>query len=93
MDLKVQNEWKSEYFIFDGNIVKYDAPGNISYGISGKILGFDEKLPLFAAGIAQIQDGTSNEDWRNSFLYRDDAMDQLYIQLGFAYYDKKVNGN
>lgn len=91
MDLKQFEEWQSAYFIFDNQIVRYDAPGNIAYGIAGKLLNIDEITLLSAAGFAQMMDGTSKQEWQNSFLYGDDPVDQLNIQIGFRYYEKRTN--
>ena len=48
MDLKQLPEWKSAYFIFDGHIVREDAPGNIAYGIAGNVMGFSDNTLYYA---------------------------------------------
>ena len=90
LDLKQKAEWQSEYFIFDGMIVRSDAPGNIAYGIAGKTLNIDEQTLLMAAGVAQNAAGTSKSEWKNNIFYGDDPSDQLNIKIGFMYYDQAV---
>ena len=88
LDLKQKKDWLSNYFIFDGKIVSKDAPGNIAYGIAGKIMGISEDILFQAAGIAQQRAGTSRPEWKTNF-YGDDPMDQINITIGINYYEKK----
>lgn len=88
LDLKQLPEWKSAYFIFDGHIVRGDAPGNIAYGIAGKIMGFSDYVLYSAAGFAQQRAGTSRPEWEETF-HGDDPYDQLSIAIGISYVKKR----
>ena len=86
--LDLKQVWHSEYFIFDGHVVRGDAPGNIAYGIAGKLLGISESLLLFGAGFAQQRAGTSDPSWMNDY-FGDDPVDQFYIHVGFNYVESR----
>ena len=90
LDLKQRPEWKSAYFIFDGKIVPFDAPGNIAFGIAGRMLNIPESILRFGAGMAQIIAGNSNPEWQNFRYFGDDPMDQLMTIIGFRYYYKRL---
>lgn len=90
IDLKSDPEWKySSCFIFDNRVVRGDAPGNIAYGIAGRILNIDLGLLLDAAGAAQIKAKTSTERWRQ-YGNGDDPVDQINIQIGYFYADDMI---
>ena len=84
LDLKQYPEWKSAYFIFDDNIYRYDAPGNIAYGIAAGFFGIPSDVFLRAAGMAQVIAGTSQDNWSDT--YGDDPYDQLCIWVGYDYF-------
>ena len=80
-DLKAQAEWQGkEHYIYNGNIVWFDAPGNILYGYLGKSMGFSDLVLYAAPGVAQIAVGTSS--WNFAFSFFDDPRDQENIRLG-----------
>ena len=87
LDLKQKKEWQSEYFIFDGNVYRSDAPGNIAYGMAGELLGIKTDLLMWAAGYAQKRAGTSLDEWNK--YNGDDPYDQLCIEVGRTYVVKK----
>ena len=80
-DLKSKSEWQGkEHFIYNGEIIWYDDPGNILYGYLGKAMGFEDLTLLSAAGAVQILTGTSSWDYVSSFF--DDPRDQKSIKMG-----------
>ena len=80
-DLKSKAEWQGkEHYIYNGEILWYDDPGNILYGYLGKAMGFEDFILLSAAGAVQIATGTSSWDYISSFF--DDPRDQKSIQMG-----------
>ncbi|GKU23225.1 polymorphic toxin type 44 domain-containing protein [Clostridium folliculivorans] len=92
LDLK-NNGWNESQYIFDGVIVRGDAPGNILYGYLGKAFGYSDELLKRAAGYAQAKAGTNIEHpewgtWMGDAPYGDDPIDQFYIQVGISYYYK-----
>ncbi len=88
VDLKNQGYNASKY-IYIGNIIDGDAPGNIAYGYLGKAFGFTDQLLLRAAGYAQKRAGTSRPEWGEPLgeePYGDDPRDQRKIKQGIALY-------
>jgi len=80
-DLKSKTEWQGkEHFIYDGEIIWYDEPGNILYGHLGKVMGFEDVILKSAGGAVQIATRTSS--WRYILSYFDDPRDQKAIQKG-----------
>ena len=80
-DLKSQSEWQNRaHFIYNGEIVWYDEPGNILYGHLGKVMGFDDNILKAAGGAVQILQGRSS--WEFASSYFDDPRDQKAIQKG-----------
>lgn len=86
LDLKDQPEWESSYYIFNNEVVRHDATGNIAYGMAGRLLGIHKDLLLKAAGVAQIVDNKKIELGfaKSNF---DDPIDQYNIILGYLYAD------
>ena len=90
-DLKNQG-WTDSQYIFDGNVYRGDAPGNILYGQLGTAFGFSQELLLRAAGFAQFMAGTNEPEWGHYLgdePYGDDPYDQFCIKVGIFYYIKK----
>lgn len=88
-DLKNQG-WNNPAFYYEGEVIRYDAPGNISYGYLGKHFGFSNELLQRAAGLAQVRAGTSDPSFgtpTGNFPYGDDPVDQRYIILGIKKYN------
>ena len=80
-DLKSKTEWQGkEHFIYDGEIIWYDDPGNILYGHLGKAMGFEDIILKSAGGAVQIATQTSS--WSYFSSYFDDPRDQSAIQKG-----------
>ena len=80
-DLKSKSEWQGkEHFIYNGEIIWYDEPGNILYGHLGKVMGFEDVILKSAGGAVQIATGTSS--WSYVSSYFDDPRDQKAIQKG-----------
>jgi len=72
---------KFKAYVFNGEKVRYDAPGNIHYGYVGSrtIWGFPKVLHYYA-GKAQEQKGQYPRD-----VFGDDLTDSYYIDLGIKY--------
>lgn len=86
-DLKSHSEWQGrEHFIYNGEVIWYDDPGNILYGYLGKAMGFNDLILKSAGGAVQIATGTSSWNYVTSFF--DDPRDQASIQLGIDKYKK-----
>lgn len=60
-DIKLSPEWPSRWYIYEGDIIRYDAPGNILFGYVGKLFGYDDKFLSAGAGAYQFYEGHS--DW------------------------------
>ena len=68
-DLKSKPEWKTkQHYIYEGEIIDYDSPGNILYGYLGKSMGFEDGILFAAAGAAQIMDRTTSFKYMLSFF-------------------------
>lgn len=92
-DLKQLPEWgNSSLYVFNGEIVDRDAPGNIMYGYMGHAYGIPDAVLCLGAAYAQLQAETTRIEWL-AFPYPpgtwgDDPMDQLNIERGIAFYKK-----
>ena len=84
MDLKNQPEWQHEHYVFYGEVIDKDAPGNINYGYFGAGIGFSNLTLEGGAGYAQIRAGTSSFEYILNF--GDDPRDQLRIKQGISLY-------
>ena len=84
MDLKSQPEWQHSAFIYDGEIVDQDVPGNINYGYFGTFCNIPDVVLLAGAGYAQIKD--KNSDWAFWFTFFDDPRDSYRAMQGIALY-------
>jgi len=87
LDLKTSWNLKNNAFlVYNGDIMRYDAPGNIVYGYLGKLFGFSN-FELLGGGIyAQFKDGTVKNDWI-FYTGGDDPVDQYYIRYGINLYN------
>jgi RHS repeat-associated protein len=52
-------------FVFEDNKMEAQDVGNHHYGVVGRAAGFNERLLLEQAGVAQIRGGTSRPEWQN----------------------------
>ena len=89
-DLKNQPDWQHEHFIYNGEIIDKDAPGNINYGYLGKVFGFPDIILYAGAGYAQLKSG--NSDIKFIFSWFDDPRDQDRIKQGINIYKKSHSG-
>ena len=88
-DLKSKSEWQTrEHYIYEGEIIWYDDPGNMLYGYLGMTMGFEEEILYKAAGAVQIATKTSS--WSYVSSYFDDPRDQASIKKGIQKY-KEIN--
>lgn len=85
-DLKNTPEWQDDWYIYEGDIVKKDATGNILFGYVGKVFGYDDEFLCAGAGAYQIKSLTS--DLRFVGTYFDDPYDNAMIRRGISYYNK-----
>ena len=86
MDLKRQPGWQHSAFIYDGEIISYDDPGNINFGYFGKFCNFPEFVLIAAPGLIQIRDGTS--DWSFWTTVFDDPRDTYRVLQGIDIYER-----
>lgn len=84
MDLKNQPEWQHSAYIYDGEIVDQDVPGNINYGYFGTFCNIPDVVLLAGAGYAQARAG--NSDWAFWFTFFDDPRDSYRVMQGIALY-------
>jgi hypothetical protein len=77
-------------FVYDGQHVSSDAPGNIHYGYVGAgPFWSSPQLLLSEAGKAQQSAGTSQPQWQNAYFHGDDPVDQVNILWGVnVYYNR-----
>lgn len=87
MDLKRQPGWQHSAFIYDGEIISYDDPGNINFGYFGKFCNFPEFVLIAAPGLIQIRDGTS--DWSFWTTVFDDPRDTYRVLQGINIYESQ----
>lgn len=86
MDLKRQPEWQHSAFIYDGEIISYDDPGNINFGYFGTFCNFPKSALLLGAGVIQIRDHTSN--WSFWMTFFDDPRDTCRALQGIEIYKR-----
>ena len=86
LDIKLTEEWKFEdgkMYIYNGNILRYDDPGNINFGYVGAVL-FPLDVLCFGAGMNQISNyGFQFGDFSTFF---DDPRDNEMIKYGYSLY-------
>jgi RHS repeat-associated protein len=90
-DLKNTPQYSSKThplgFIYDGQHISSDAPGNIDYGYVGAAPFWSSpQLLLYEAGKAQQSAGTSQPQWQNEYFHGDDPVDQVNILWGINMY-------
>jgi hypothetical protein len=61
-DLKNKPEWQKNKYIYDGEVVDGDVPGNIHYGWLGKVFDLPDNWLTNSAGIYQITQDALNKD-------------------------------
>ena len=91
-DLKNLPDWQKEHFIYNGEIINKDVPGNISYGYLGKAMEIPDEILIKAAGYAQQQAGTSSPEWVRLEGFGDDPRDTTRIKQGISIYDEWHKG-
>jgi hypothetical protein len=84
-DLKSRGWSVERDYLFMGEAIRGDAPGNILYGYLGTAYGFPEVVLLAGAGYAQIVDGNARPEFIGSYF--DDPSDQYYIRKGIDLYN------
>ncbi|MBO2946249.1 hypothetical protein JJQ72_20040 [Paenibacillus sp. F411] len=88
LDLKNQPDWQHSHFIYSGEVVDKDVPGNISYGYFGKVMNIPDRLLTAGAGFAQIKAGTFSINGLNFTSFGDDPRDTQRILQGIKIYYK-----
>ena len=82
-DLKNRANWnlrKGATYIYNDIPLRWDEPGNISFGYIGSAIFGTDVLQL-GAGMYQIMSGTS--EWGYVSSYGDDPLDSMCIQYGY----------
>jgi RHS repeat-associated protein len=90
-DLKNTPEYNSKTyqmgFIFNGQHVSSDAPGNLQFGYVGAAAVWSTpQILLVGAGAAQQKAGTSLPIYQNQYFHGDDPADQVNILWGINMY-------
>jgi len=65
---------------------RWDVPGNIYFGLVGRMAGFGKWYLHFGAGVAQHLNEFPWNLWKNLWANQDDPPDQVAIDVGFAVY-------
>jgi len=89
MDVKNQSGWQHSAFIYDGELVDQDVPGNINYGYFGKFCNIPASALLMGAGYAQIAAGTYKLEFYQTFF--DDPRDTYRLLQGIEIYNQWHN--
>ena len=86
LDIKLQEEWKfdsGKVYLFNGNRLRMDDPGNINFGYVGAVI-FPLDILCLGAGLNQIKNwGFEFGDFSTFF---DDPRDNQMIKYGYALY-------
>ena len=88
-DLKSRDDWNLKLgvaYVYNGIPLRWDEPGNISFGYIGSAI-FDADMLKFGAGVYQVYSGTSS--WEYASSYFDDPLDSMCIEYGY-YLKNKV---
>lgn len=86
MDLKNQPEWQHSAFIYDGEIVDQDVPGNINYGYFGSYCNIPQSVLMAGAGYAQLSAGTAEVEFYVTLF--DDPRDTYRTFQGVEIYEE-----
>lgn len=70
-------------YIYSGELIRYDAPGNICYGYVASSLGFRDWVVQGGARAAQIADNLYHE---KGLTFKDNSGDAKYVQKGINLY-------
>jgi hypothetical protein len=95
-DLKSKDEWKDPKYVYDGEVVGNDVPGNINFGNLGKVFDIPDEELVKAAGVYQIWTDMNNPKKRlwdmvkgfNLDSFGDDPRDTAEIRRGIGIYKK-----
>ena len=88
-----KNNRNYKSYIYNGNLIRYDAPGNINYGFVAKSLGLSDLTIQAGAAIEQFGHDLFKE---NSLSLSDNKGDLEYVQMGidlFSPQDSCTNSN
>lgn len=85
VDLKNQPSWEKGAYIYEGELLRRDAFGNMLFGYVGKLFGYDDEFLCAGAGAYQIISFTSS--WRYWDTYFDDPDDTEMIRRGIKIYN------
>ena len=102
LDLKRQPGWGSPKFVYDGEVVNNDVPGNVLYGYLGKHFDIPDSLLYFGAGSNQIKNAikAALKEGRNPLevlkdfnleTFGDDPRDTARIRQGIDSWNKKYS--
>ena len=82
-DLKNQDDWELKpgiMYIYNDIPLRWDEPGNISFGYIGSAI-FDADTLMLSAGVYQVLSGTSR--WEYASSYFDDPLDSMCVEYGY----------
>lgn len=71
-------------YVYNGKLIRYDAPGNINYGYVSRSIGLSSKAVMFGARLAQATDNLS----KGNFSWADNSGDVAYVKEGADSYKK-----
>jgi RHS repeat-associated protein len=79
-DADTRQNWS---YLYHGDLIRYDAPGNINYGYVAKSLGLPNMVIQGGAQGAQFfSDGLAGRNWS----WQDNSGDSAYVQRGIDAY-------
>lgn len=100
LDLKRQPGWESPKFVYNGEVVDNDVPGNITYGYLGKHFDLPDTVLYFGAGSNQVKNAVKQaiKEGRNPLealkdynldTFGDDPRDTARIRQGIEAWNKR----
>jgi hypothetical protein len=69
-------------YIYNGGLIRYDAPGNINYGYVSRAAGLNGSTIQFGATLAQVGDNLAH----GRFSASDNGGDAAYVNMGIKSY-------
>lgn len=70
---------KNLSYIYNGKLIRYDAPGNINYGYVARSMGYS---PGVVQGGASLEQAVHSYLQGSGFRFSDNAGDRTYVQMG-----------
>ena len=73
-------------YVYNGELVRYDAPGNINFGYTARAAGLNGSTIQFGA---QLQQGVDDYLRGQNFSLKDNGGDSTYVQKGIDSYNSQ----